>query len=189
MVDPLDPRSLADPKPSARHSLAIEHRTAASLADHLPITQPMPGVPPGTVLAANFVTARAPSRNRNFFVAETSLRLDAQLDARVLPASAMTIAGCERMGDLMQQRVAHLRLAIEHRQFPRERDHLPTRAARAEATCRPIEIKLPRREAMILHEPARQLLSRDQIHRRETVDEVLLISNRVICIDVRGRPF
>jgi hypothetical protein len=52
-------------------------------------------------------------------------------------------AGCQRMGDLVEDRLPNLLLAVQGDQVPREGDLSPAVVARAEPDLRTVETKRP----------------------------------------------
>jgi hypothetical protein len=67
----------------------------------------------------------------------------------------VTFAGRERVGDLVQDRVANLVDRVQERQRPRQRDRPAADPTGSEATAGVIELESPTGKPMLLHQVAR----------------------------------
>ena len=91
----------------------------------------------------------------------------------------MTIPRRHRVGDLMQNRLAHLLACVQRGQLPGERDLPASPVARSESPARPIEIELPVRQSVLVHESSRECLCLVEIHRSSIVQMIDQNSNRI----------
>ena len=76
----------------------------------------------------------------------------------------MVVAGRERVGDLMQDCVAHLINAVEQCERARQRDDLAPGLKRSEATAGVIEAKAPIVQAVCLEQTRGQMSRFEEIH-------------------------
>src|SRR5262249_38352413 len=111
-------------------------------------------------------SARAPiPRFRSLhFLAVASLTIAADRAGDRLPHPSVTRSRwCERMSDLVKDRLFDVRLVVEHDEIPRERDYSMAIVALPKANFRAIEFERPpTRQAMLAHECLRQIASRFQ---------------------------
>lgn len=77
----------------------------------------------------------------------------------------MIVAGRKRVGDFVQDRIAHLIQSVQKRQRARERDHLAFPLAGTKSPPRVVEAKGPVEQAMLFQQISRQMFCFEEVHR------------------------
>lgn len=145
------------PPSRSRKDFTVTERPAALTTNVSRAGLTMPLDPPIATPAAQSIPCPRPGRRPNALIGITPHGPRAHLPARRPPLGAVPVARRKGMGDLVQDRVAHLGHFVQQHQRARQRDCPLPIPARPEPPAGVIEAERPTDEPVLGHQRSREL--------------------------------